>query len=235
MLASPVPTVPTDPSPVPLPPKKRAALYLRVSKRDGDQTEENQRLQLRRFLEQEGYDLARPDGTLREFVDRESGRKGRRERSAFADVFEAAERREFDTLVFWSLDRFSREGIRKTVAYLQQLEALGVRFRSYTEPYLSTENELVSHVLLGVLSYFAEYEAQKISRRTIAGLERARAEGKVLGRPSTFDQHRASLEEMLDGGVAKAEMARRTGLAYNTVKGHLRRIEAERTETATSA
>ena len=70
--------------------------------------------------------------------------------------------------MFWSLDRFSREGLRKTVAYLQQLEALGVRFRSYTEPYLSTENELVSHVLLGVLSYFAEYEAHKISRRTIA-------------------------------------------------------------------
>ena len=230
MLASTVLTVPTETSPSP-PPKKRAALYLRVSKRDGDQTEENQRLQLRRFLEQEGYDLARPDGTPREFVDRESGRKGRRERSAFSAVFEAAERREFDTLVFWSLDRFSREGIRKTVAYLQRLEALGVRFRSYTEPYLSTENELVSHVLLGVLSYFAEYEAQKISRRTIAGLERARAEGKRLGRPSTFDEHRVALEVMLDGGVAKAEMARRTGLAYNTVKGHLRRIKAERAET----
>lgn len=222
--------MPAPPPQTPSPPRKRAALYLRVSKRDGEQTEENQRRQLRRFLDREGYDLARPDGTLREFVDRESGRKGRRERSAFAAVFGAAERREFDTLVFWSLDRFSREGIRKTVAYLQQLEALGVRFRSYTEPYLSTENELVSHVLLGVLSYFAEYEAQKISRRTVAGLERARAEGKRLGRPSTLEAHRAVLEEMLDGGVAKAEMARRTGLAYNTVKGHLRRIEAERTE-----
>ena len=175
--------------------------------------------QLRRFLEHEGYHLARPDGSLREFVDRESGRKGRRERSAFAAVFEAAERREFDTLVFWSLDRFSREGIRKTIAYLQQLEALGVRFRSYTEPYLSTENELVSHVLLGVLSYFAEYEAQKISRRTIAGLERARAEGKALGRPSTFAEHRAALEAMLDGGVAKAEMARRTGLCVQHGQG----------------
>ncbi|MAQ95533.1 MAG: hypothetical protein CMM84_18910 [Rhodothermaceae bacterium] len=137
--------------------------------------------------------------------------------------------------MFWSLDRFSREGLRKTVAYLQQLEALGVRFRSYTEPYLSTENELVSHVLLGVLSYFAEYEAQKISRRTIAELERVRAEGKVLGRPSTFDEHRGAPGEMLDSGVATAEMARRTGLSYNTVKGHLRRIKAEQVETDASA
>ena len=90
----------------------------------------------------------------------------------------------------------------------------------------------MSHVLLGVLSYFAEYEAQKVSRRTVAGLERARAEGKALGRPSKFDAHRAALEGMLDGGVAKAEMARRTGLSYNTVKGYLRRIETTRDEGA---
>jgi DNA invertase Pin-like site-specific DNA recombinase len=140
-------------------------------------------------------------------------------------VFEAAENREFDLLIFWSLDRFSREGIRKTVSYLRQLEDLGVRFRSYTEPYLSTENELVSHILLAVLSYFAEYEAKKISRRTKAGLERARAEGKQIGRPSKFDQYRPQLEAMIEEECSKAEMKRRTGLAYNTVKKYLRRIE----------
>ena len=216
-------SLPRSTAPVPASPtpeKKRAALYLRISTRDGRQTEENQRRQLRRFIEGEGYTLTG------EFVDHESGRKGRRERAAFGQMFEAAERREFDTLIFWSLDRFSREGIRKTVAYLQQLETLGVRFRSFTEPYLSTENELVSHILLAVLSYFAEYEAKKISRRTKAGLERARAEGKALGRPSKFEEHRAELEAMLKEGLPKAEMKRRTGLAYNTVKKYLRRIEA---------
>lgn len=101
-----------------------------------------------------------------------------------------------------------------------------MRFRSYTEPYLSTENELVSHILLGVLSYFAEYEAKKISRRTKAGLERARDEGKQLGRPSKFDQYGPELEAMLEEGCSKAEMKRRTGLAYNTVKKYLRRIES---------
>lgn len=206
--------------------KRRAALYLRISKRDGRQTEENQRRQLRAFIEEEGYRLARPDGSLREFVDHESGRKGRRERSGFARMFEAAEQRRFDVLIFWSLDRFSREGIRKTIAYLQQLDALGTGFRSYTEPYLNTENELVRHILLGVLSYLAELEAKKISRRTKAGLERARAEGKELGRPSKFGEYREELEVMLAEGLPKAEMKRRTGLAYNTVKKYLRRIEA---------
>jgi DNA invertase Pin-like site-specific DNA recombinase len=198
---------------------KRAAIYLRISTRDGRQTEENQRRELRKFLRREGYVLAG------EFVDHESGRKGRRERSGFDEMFQAAEQRDFDVLVFWSLDRFSREGIRKTIYYLQQLEALGVGFRSYTEPYLNTENELVSHILLAVMSYFAEYEAKKISRRTKAGLERARAEGKQIGRPSKFAEHKETLMELKEEGASKAEMKRRTGLAYNTVKKYLKRIE----------
>jgi DNA invertase Pin-like site-specific DNA recombinase len=204
--------------------EKRAALYLRISTADGRQDEENQRRELREFLEQEGYELAG------EYVDHESGRKGRKERSAFNEMFEAAENRAFDVLVFWSLDRFSREGIRKTIAYLQQLESLGVQFRSYTEPYLNTDNELVRHILLAVMSYFAEYEAKKISRRTKAGLERAREEGKQIGRPSKFGEYREDLEAMLEEGCSKAEMKRRTGLAYNTVKKYLRRIEEEQAE-----
>lgn len=198
---------------------KRAAIYLRVSTDEGGQTEENQRRELRQFVEEEGYE---PVG---EFVDHESGRKGRKERSGFNEMFEAAEGREFDVLVFWSLDRFSREGIRKTISYLQQLDALGISFRSYTEPYLNTDHELVSNILLSVLSYFAEYEAKKISRRTKAGIERAREEGKEIGRPSKFEKHRAEIEEMIEEGCSKAEMERRTGLAYATVSKYVERIE----------
>jgi DNA invertase Pin-like site-specific DNA recombinase len=197
----------------------RAAIYLRVSTNEGKQTEENQRRELRQFVEKEGYELAG------EYVDRESGRKGRKNRDGFDRMFEAAEDREFDVLVFWSLDRFSREGIRKTISYLQQLDALGVSFRSYTEPYLNTDHELVSNILLSVLSYFAEYEAEKISRRTKAGIERAREEGKQIGRPSKFEEHRDEIEAMIEEGCSKNEMKRRTGLAYATVSKYVERIE----------
>jgi DNA invertase Pin-like site-specific DNA recombinase len=78
------------------------------------------------------------------------------------------------------------------------------------------------------MSYFAEYEAKKISRRTKAGLERAREEGKQIGRPSKFDEHEEDLKAMLEDDLSKAEMKRRTGLAYNTVKKYIRRIEDER-------
>ncbi len=199
---------------------ERAAIYLRVSTSEGEQTEENQRRELQEFIEDEGYDL------VGEYVDHESGRKGRNEREAFDRMFEAAENREFNTLVFWSLDRFSREGIRKTIAYLQQLDSLSVGFRSYTEPYLNTDDELVSHILLSVLSYFAEYEAKKMSCRTKAGIERVREEGKQIGRPSKFDQHRSQIEELLEQGASKAEMSRQTDLAWSIIDRYVERIQS---------
>ena len=77
------------------------------------------------------------------------------------------------------------------------------------------------------MSYFAEYEAKKISRRTKAGLERARAEGKQIGRPSKYEKHKKELMALQAAGASKAEMKRQTGLSYNTVKKYLHRIEEE--------
>ena len=197
------------------------AIYARVSKGDGSQDEENQLLELREFCESRGHELAG------EYVDRESGRKGRAERAEFARLLKDAERRRFDLVLFWALDRFSREGIRKTIAYLQRLDHLGVRFKSHTQPYLDTDNELVAHIVLGVLSYMAEDEAVRISERTKAGLRRARSKGKTLGRPDGFERWRGELGGMREAGVSRGEMSRRTGLSYNTVKKYLKRIEVE--------
>ena len=94
---------------------KRVAIYARVSTKDKEQDVENQLVQLREFCDRQRYEVAG------EYIDRESGKEGRRERSAFARLFEDAAGRKFDLVLFWSLDRFSREGIRKTILYLQQL------------------------------------------------------------------------------------------------------------------
>lgn len=196
----------------------RVTIYARVSKDDGSQETENQLRILRAECERAGYDL------VGEYVDRESGRKGKRERSEFARLFEDAERRKLDLVMFWSLDRFSREGIRKTISYLQRLDHLGVRFRSHTEPYLDTSNELIAHIVLGVTAYYAQLEAVRVSDRTKAGLERARAAGKIIGRPDGFEQWSAVLEGLREQGTSNKEMCRRTGLSYNTVKKYLARL-----------
>jgi len=206
------------------PGRSRAAILLRVSKDDGSQDTDNQLLQLEAWAQREGYEV------VEVYVDRESGRKSRAERKEFGRMLDDAERRRFEVLLFWSLDRFSREGIRKTLAYLQRLDVCGVRFRSYTEPYLNTDNELIAHIVLGVTAHYAQAEALRIGERTKAGLERARAQGKVLGRPDGYERWRGKLAAMRDeGSFSKAEMARRTGLSVNTVKRYLKRLEAEDT------
>lgn len=200
----------------------RVATYYRVSKDDGSQETDNQLLQLREFCERwESHVL------VAEYVDRESGTRGRRERKDFDRMFADAARHRFDVLLFWALDRFSREGISKTIPYLQRLDDCGVAFKSYTEPFLDTDNELIAHIVLGVTSYYAQREALRISDRTKAGLERARRHGKVLGRPDGFERWAPVLSGMKEREFSQGRMSRETGLSYNTVKKYLRRLELE--------
>ena len=141
----------------------------------GHQQTDNQLLQLRVFCGRwDGHEL------VAEYVDRESGIRGRRERKDFDPMFADAAHR-FDVLLFWALDRFSRERIRKSLAYLESLDACRVAFNSHTEPFLDTDNELIAHIVLGVTSYYAQQEALRISDRTKAGLERARGAGRCWG------------------------------------------------------
>jgi DNA invertase Pin-like site-specific DNA recombinase len=114
----------------------------------------------------------RPRDRGAEYIDHESGRKGSDKRKRFAALFEDASRRKFDLVLFWALDRFSREGIVRAINYLQRLDSYGIAFHSYTEAHLATDNELVRNVLLAVMSSLAKVEAEKISERVKAGLQR---------------------------------------------------------------
>jgi S-adenosylmethionine/arginine decarboxylase-like enzyme len=78
-----------------------------------------------------------------EYVDYESGQKGTEKRKQFAALFNDAAKRQFDCVLFWALDRFSREGMAQTIIHLQRLSSYGVAFHSYTEAHLATDNELV--------------------------------------------------------------------------------------------
>lgn len=214
----------------------RCAIYLRVSKDDDSQTTENQLLDLDEYAE------ARDWRVTERYVDRASGGKGRADRAAFDRMMGDAGRRRFDVLLFWALDRLTREGVSTTFAYVEQLADSGVSVHSYTQPLLSTasENKLVRDIVLAVLAAVAEDERARISERTKAGLRRAKRAGKTLGRPSKFDQHRAALSEIMSdvemrveagaldraeaGPTARREGVKATGLSYNTVSKYLLRL-----------
>ena len=158
--------------------KKRVGLYARVSTKDKGQDHENQLLQLRAFSKTQNWEV------IHEYVDRASGKRGDREQ--FQKMFTAASRREFDVLLFWSLDRLSREGTVETLNHLQRLTGYGVNYRSYTEQYLDSTG-IFKEAVIGILAAVAKQERVRLSERTIAGLQRAKAQGRVGGRPRMED------------------------------------------------
>jgi DNA invertase Pin-like site-specific DNA recombinase len=152
----------------------KVALYSRVSTKDKGQDVENQQRQLRDFATKQGWTISH------EFADHTSGKTSDREQ--FKRMFIAASKREFDVLLFWSLDRLSREGALETLQHLQRLTAYGVAYRSLTEPYLDSLGAF-RDAIISILACLARQERVRLSLRTIAGLERARAQGRVGGRP----------------------------------------------------
>src|SRR5262249_28093068 len=101
----------------------------------------------------------------------------------FNRLFEDAAEDRFDSVLVWSLDRFSREGMIPTIEYLEKLTQSGVSFHSFTEPMISTDNELIRDIVLAVMASLAKQESLRISQRPKAGMERARAKGVRIGRP----------------------------------------------------
>jgi putative DNA-invertase from lambdoid prophage Rac len=148
----------------------KAAVYARVS--TADQTCENQLIELRRYVEARGW-------ASTEFVDR--GVSGAKERRPALDaLLKDAKRRRFDVLVVWRLDRLGRN-LRHLILLLDELSALGVAFVSLAEGIDATTP--AGRLQLHILGAIAEFERERIRERVLAGLRRARAQGKRLGRP----------------------------------------------------
>jgi DNA invertase Pin-like site-specific DNA recombinase len=189
----------------------RVAIYARVSTLDKGQDPENQLRELRAWCANSGHTI------IREYVERESGRKGADKRKQFAALFEDASKRKFDCVLFWALDRFSREGMAQTIAHLQRLTTYGVIFHSYTEPHLATDNELVRNILLALLSSLAKVEAQKISERTKAGMARAKAKGIKVGRPRLGIKLRQKIAQRSAKGETPYSIAKALGVDRHTV------------------
>lgn len=153
----------------------RVALYVRVSKSDLSQDPQNQLNPLRDYAKAIGGEI------VAEYIDLASGGNGEREN--FLKMFNDADKRTFDLLLIWALDRFSREGISNTLGYLERLRRNGVAVKSLQETWLDTRDEGIGQLLLAIFSWVAAQERKRIRERTLAGLKRAREAGKRLGRP----------------------------------------------------
>jgi DNA invertase Pin-like site-specific DNA recombinase len=115
--------------------------------------------------------------------------------------------RKGDVLVVWKLDRLSRS-LKDLLIILERLQSLGVGFLSLTEAIDTTSP--AGRMMMQLLGAFAEFERGMIKERTSAGLARARAEGRVGGRPSKLSpqQRQEVLRSLANGEKSAAELAR---------------------------
>lgn len=154
----------------------RIAIYCRVSKDDGSQDPTNQLQPLRDFAKALNGEI------VSEYTDLASGAKSDRE--DFLRMLEDTDKRKFDLLLIWSLDRLSREGISNTLGYIDRFNRAGVGIKSLQESWLDTRDEGLGKLMIAIFSWVASQERKRIRERTLAGLAKAKANGKRLGRPN---------------------------------------------------
>jgi DNA invertase Pin-like site-specific DNA recombinase len=192
---------------------------VRTSTRDGRQDVTNQLRELRRFARVQGWKITA------EYVDRVSGTLSPDGRPALAEMLAAATQGKFDVLLFWSLDRLSREGALETLKYLASLQQYGVRYRSYTQPFFDTAGPF-RDALIAILAALASTEQALIRDRVRAGISRAKARGVKFGRPRTVVDS-SKLAERQARGDSYRKIAAAAGVsvatAYRRVKAYRRR------------
>src|SRR5881394_2247963 len=167
---------------------KRSVLYLRVS--TVDQTTANQERELREVADRMGCEI------VRVYKDHGiSGAKGRDKRPQFDALCRAAARREFDMVMAWSVDRLGRS-LQDLIGFLSELHSLGIGLFLHQQG-LDTSTP-AGKAMFQMMGVFAEFERAMIRERVRAGLARAKAEGKRLGRPPINPEVEESIREALN-------------------------------------
>jgi len=185
----------------------KIGIYGRVSTRDKQEVE-NQLVQLREFAVKQGWQI------IGEYVDRETGATSDREQ--FQAMFADAGRRKFDLLLFWSLDRLSREGVLETLQHLNRLTSCGVGYKSFTEQYLDSCG-IFKDAVIGILAVIAKQERVRLSERTKAGLAIARSRGRQIGRPRLRTQP-TEIASLKARGLSQRAIGRELGISEGSVR-----------------
>jgi DNA invertase Pin-like site-specific DNA recombinase len=193
---------------------EKVALYARVS--TTGQHAENQLFELRRFCAKQGWQISD------EYVDHETG--GTSKRTHFQRMFDDARMRKFDLVLFWSLDRLSREGVLATLQHLEVLSKAGVEWRSYTEQYLDSCG-VFRDAVLSILATLAKQERIRRSERASAAIAKLRSQGKTdhLGRKrKIFNREKA--RELHAAGESLRKIAAELGVSTMTVQRVVRTV-----------
>ena len=195
---------------------KRVAIYARVSTSDKGQSPETQLMPLLEYCRQRDFRVQR------EFVDYASGKSN--DRAQYKAMLDGVRKRQYDIVLVWRFDRFARS-TQELVNAMQEFQALGVDFISYHENIDTTTptGKLTFHIMAAL----AEFESSLISERVKAGMSRAKAQGKAVGRASIGDDVQAQILTLHAQGLSPMKISKQLGVGYGTVFNYLKKIKAE--------
>jgi DNA invertase Pin-like site-specific DNA recombinase len=192
----------------------RVAIYARVSTLD--QSTDSQLLDLRRYVSERGWT------SFKEYVD--EGISGTKDsRPALNELMDDARKRKFDMVLVWRFDRFARS-TRHLINALEEFKNLKIDFVSYQEN-IDTSSPLGSAIFT-IISAVAQLERDIIAERVKAGLRRAVANGKKLGRPK-LNVDVEEVHRLRAQGLSLRDIAKRTGVSRTTVLQILRECSVE--------
>ncbi len=187
---------------------KRVALYARVS--TDQQTTENQVRELREVAQRHGWNV------VVEFTDHGiSGAKGRDKRPQFDALLRGIARKEFNMVAAWSVDRLGRSLV-DLLGFVGELEAKGVDLYLHQQA-LDTSTP-AGKAMFQMCGVFAQFERTMIQERVKAGLARARAKGKTLGRAKVAGKVEDRIRELAAQGIGKVKTARTLGIGVSVVQ-----------------
>ena len=200
----------------------RVAIYARVSTSDKDQEPETQLMPLRDFVQAQDWDV------YDEYVDRASA-NDQAHRTEWRRLLDDAAKRRFKVVLVFKLDRAFRS-VKHMHDTLSVWELVGVSFKSSREQF--DTSTALGRLLMNLLAALAEFELELIRERVKAGMDRARRQGKRIGRPKVMDRRGfknrfgAILERLSDGDISRRKAAKELGIGYATLK---RLLDAEAT------
>ena len=187
---------------------KRVAIYARVST-DG-QTADNQLAELRMVAARNAWTV------VEEFVDHGiSGAKGRDKRPAFDALCRAAIRKEVDVVMAWSVDRLGRS-LQHLVAFLEEIHAKGVDLFLHQQGLDTTTP--AGRAMFQMLGVFSEFERAIIRERVMAGLSRARSQGRIGGRPPLSDRTAEAVQAKREEGLSIRKIAKQLNIGVSSVQ-----------------
>ncbi len=197
-------------------PTKRVAIYARVSTLDKGQDPETQLRQLREYVKRRGFDIAG------EYVDYATGTN--EDRPNYQRLLDDVRKRKVDVVLVWRYDRFARS-TQALINALNEFRDLGVDFISFQENIDTTTPQ--GALIFGIFASLAQFESALISERVKAGMERAKAQGKQIGRSTIPTEAQEEIRRLRNQTppVSIKQISKRLGIAYATAQKYVKALE----------